>query len=114
MNDRVQVFAPDGKHLKSLPVAKPAYVAVTTGPGDIYVFSWMLVNRLIRTDQLKIEATMTHLGPLDNPCSRPGVRCRSSPTTPRSHGTCPGASSTGSSSTPGGEADRLGGERPGR
>jgi len=67
MNDRVQVFDADGKHLKSIPVAKPASVSVHQKTGDIYVFSWMLGNRLIPSAEFKVEATMTHLGPLENP-----------------------------------------------
>jgi len=67
MNDRVQVFDPDGKQLKSSPAAKPAYVAVHQKTGDIFVFSWMLFNRAFPSDQITVEATMTHLGPLDNP-----------------------------------------------
>ncbi len=67
MNDRLQVFDANGKHLQSIPVTKPAYVAVHHKTGDIYVFSWMLRNFLITSDQLKVEPTMSHLGPLDNP-----------------------------------------------
>ncbi len=67
MNDRVQVFDADGKRLKSIPVAKPAYISVHQKTGDIYVFSWMLRNFLITSIETKIEPTMTHLGPLDNP-----------------------------------------------
>jgi DNA-binding beta-propeller fold protein YncE len=67
MNDRIQVFDSTGKRLKIIPVAKPAYVAVHQKTGDIYVFSWMLRNMLITSDQTKVEPTMTHLGPLENP-----------------------------------------------
>ena len=47
MNDRIQVFDADGKHLKSIPATKPACVAVHQKTGDIYVFSWMLLTPLI-------------------------------------------------------------------
>jgi len=74
MNDRVQVFDPDGKHLKSIPAARPAYVAVHQKTGDIYVFSWLLQNRLSTKADAEIGhggvqgvSTMTHLGPFDNP-----------------------------------------------
>lgn len=67
MNDRVQVFDADGKHLKTIPTPKPAYVAVHQKTGDIYVFSWMLNNRMFTTDKIRVEAVMTHLGPLENP-----------------------------------------------
>jgi hypothetical protein len=70
MNDRVQVFDADGRHLKNIPAVKPAYVAVHQKTGDIYVFSWMLVNRMFTSDQTRVEATMTHLGPFDNPAMK--------------------------------------------
>jgi DNA-binding beta-propeller fold protein YncE len=67
MNDRLQVFDPDGKFLKAIPVAKPALVAVHPKSGDIFVVSWMLVNKLFLKQEDKVEATFTHLGPFDNP-----------------------------------------------
>lgn len=67
MNDRLQVFDADGKHLKTIPAAKPARLAVHQKTGDIYVFSWLLANRLIPSNEYRVEATMTHLGALDNP-----------------------------------------------
>jgi sugar lactone lactonase YvrE len=39
-NDRVQVFDPAGKHLKSVAVRRPSEVCVDRRRGDIYVFSW--------------------------------------------------------------------------
>ncbi len=73
MNDRVQVFDADGKHLKSIPVSKPACVAVHQKTGDIFVFSWLLQNRLITVDQTGIKPTYIHLGPLADP--RVKTRC---------------------------------------
>ena len=67
MNDRIQVFAADGKHLKSIPAKKPASVAVHQKNGDIYVFSWLLVNRLITSGETRVDATFTHLGPFEDP-----------------------------------------------
>jgi hypothetical protein len=86
MNDRVQVFDPDGKLLKSIPAAKPARVAVHHKTGDIYVFSWMLFNRSFPNDQITVEPTMTHLGPFENPavksrCPLPLVACQPRPST---------------------------------
>ena len=67
MGDRLQVFDADGKLLKSIPVSKPARVVIHQKTDDIYVFSWMLNNQLITTDKFKVDATLTHLGPFDNP-----------------------------------------------
>lgn len=41
-NDRIQVFSPDGKLLKSITTTKPAKVAVHKITGEIYVFSYGL------------------------------------------------------------------------
>jgi hypothetical protein len=67
MNDRVQVFDPEGKHLKTIPAPKPACVAVHQKTGDIYVFSWMLNNRMFKSDQIRVEPLMIRFGPLENP-----------------------------------------------
>lgn len=41
-NHRVQIFTPDGKLVKSLPVEAPAQVAVSPA-GEVYVFTWELL-----------------------------------------------------------------------
>ncbi|QDU97577.1 NHL repeat protein [Lignipirellula cremea] len=41
-NDRIQVYAPDGSHLKTIPSQRPAQVAVDQQTGQIYVFHWWL------------------------------------------------------------------------
>jgi hypothetical protein len=40
MNDRVQVFSPAGKYLKTLATEKPAKVLVHRRTGEVFVFSW--------------------------------------------------------------------------
>jgi len=68
MNDRIQVFAPDGRYLKTIaPVAKPVNVFVHPKTGHIYVISWMLVTRFFRSDAIKVPATVSHYGPLEDP-----------------------------------------------
>jgi hypothetical protein len=41
-NDRVQVFSPEGKLLKTIPSIGPADIAINQKTGEIYVFSWVL------------------------------------------------------------------------
>ncbi|GAF74070.1 unnamed protein product, partial [marine sediment metagenome] len=43
-NDRIQVFAPDGTHLKTIPVNKPARVVVNRKTGEIYAFSYPIIT----------------------------------------------------------------------
>ena len=42
LNDRVQVFTPDGKHVKSIPVKRPVRINLNQKTGEIFVFSWGL------------------------------------------------------------------------
>jgi len=65
MNDRIQVFTPDGKHRRTIRVRRPARVAVHQKTGEIYVFSWLLVTRL--TKQPGLKPTFTRLGPVEAP-----------------------------------------------
>jgi len=48
-NDRIQVFSPAGKLLKTLPVKGPAIVQVHPKTDEIYVFCWCMPARLIKT-----------------------------------------------------------------
>jgi len=72
-NDRIQVFSPDGKVLKSIPVPKPAALAIHHKTQDIYVFSWQLMsrvmNRVVDKDGrlVTIKPVYTHFGPFDDP-----------------------------------------------
>jgi len=45
MNDRIQVFTPEGKLLKSIATEKPALVRIHRKTGEIYAFTWLLCNR---------------------------------------------------------------------
>jgi len=73
MNDRVQVFRPDGTLLTSLPVNKPAQVAVHQRNDEIYVFSWPVIgisNSILKETEFHakdLKPTLTVLGPLENP-----------------------------------------------
>jgi NHL repeat-containing protein len=44
VNNRVQIFSPAGKFLKTIPVKGAAKVAIHQRTGDIYVFSWKVMN----------------------------------------------------------------------
>ncbi|MCG3180236.1 MAG: hypothetical protein BIFFINMI_02594 [Phycisphaerae bacterium] len=64
LNDRVQVFASDGNLLKSIKVKRPAKVAINQKNGEIYVFSWKLMNEF---DTAAVLSRLTRFGPFDNP-----------------------------------------------
>ena len=73
-NDRVQVFDPAGKHLKSIPVSKPAEVCVDPRNGHLWVFSWALDSRYFRKGGSdgygrgsKVQPILRHFGPFDDP-----------------------------------------------
>jgi hypothetical protein len=68
MNDRIQVFDPSGKHLKSIaPVSKPLNLFIHPKTGHLYVGSYMLVNRFIKSDKVEVPATLSEYGPFDAP-----------------------------------------------
>jgi len=67
MNDRIQVFGPDRKLLKTLRAAKPVDVAIHHRTGEICVFSWRLDTGLVQPGPRKLPATVTRLGPLSAP-----------------------------------------------
>lgn len=79
MNDRVQVFDPDGKRLASVKAERPAQVLVHQRTGEIYVGSWIFDNDLLakageQADktgaELTIRPTLTRLGPFKDPQPR--------------------------------------------
>ena len=42
LNDRIQVFDSEGKHLRNIPAEKPARLHLHRKTGEIFVFSWAL------------------------------------------------------------------------
>jgi hypothetical protein len=67
LNDRIQVFTPDGKFYKSVPVAKPLRVFVHPKTGHLYVASWLLLTRHLPGDARLDQPVYLHLGPVDDP-----------------------------------------------
>ncbi len=68
MNDRVQIFSPDGKFLSKFAVSKPARIALDEKAGQIYVFSCLVQNHLIQADRdHQVPAVLTRFAPLDAP-----------------------------------------------
>ena len=74
LNDRVQVFKPDGSHLRTIRTPGPAKVAVHKKTREIYVFSWTpigvpfkLQTALGFDPRKKRPTTLTRFAPLPNP-----------------------------------------------
>ncbi|MCK6474033.1 MAG: hypothetical protein L6R28_20105 [Planctomycetes bacterium] len=73
LNDRVQVFAPDAKYLKTIPVEKPAKVLIDPRNGEIWVFShgvYGIHNEIAKAKDFKWDQQKTQVvrfGPFDNP-----------------------------------------------
>ncbi|MHC4916514.1 MAG: NHL repeat-containing protein [Planctomycetota bacterium] len=67
VNDRVQVFSPEGKFLKSIPTFRPAQVEVHPRSGEIYVFSWPVLTRGQSRSKKPIKPTLSRFGPLEKP-----------------------------------------------
>jgi hypothetical protein len=73
MNDRVQIFDPQGTFLKSIKTAKPAKVLVSPIDGQVWIFSWPIYgasNELLKRhkfDWRKVAPTLTRFGSFENP-----------------------------------------------
>ncbi|MEX0702355.1 MAG: hypothetical protein WD069_09695 [Planctomycetales bacterium] len=90
MNDRIQIFSPDGEFLKAVSTVKPAIVRVHRRTGEIFVFSWTIHDQsgLGRTEQTRaivVEPRLRTYGPFDDP------RPRSTYTLPFQEGRTPWA-----------------------
>jgi hypothetical protein len=64
MNDRVQIYDPSGKHLKTIKAYRPAQVAIHEKTGDIYVFSWTVRNQYKNSGA---RSMLAHYGPFEKP-----------------------------------------------
>jgi len=65
LNDRVQVFTPEGKWLKSIKTPRPAKVAVHQRTGEVYVFSWTVMTVYSKGfSRKRSRPTLTRFGPL--------------------------------------------------
>ncbi|KKL93550.1 hypothetical protein LCGC14_1873580, partial [marine sediment metagenome] len=76
LNDRLQVFSPRAKLLKSIPVAKPIDLAIHHRTGEIYVFSWYFRNANLsrlqeslskKRQRMEVAPKMVRLGPFADP-----------------------------------------------
>lgn len=67
MNDRIQVFNPEGKFIKSMKAEKPVVMGIHPKTNQILICSWMVVNDFIKTDKERIEPKYTRYQSIDNP-----------------------------------------------
>ena len=67
MNDRVQVFSPDGALLKSIATRRPSIVSIDGKTQDIWVFSSVVHNIFLAKNEEKIDHRLTVFGPFEKP-----------------------------------------------
>jgi hypothetical protein len=65
-NNRIQVFSPDGKYLKTIPVKEPQEITVHPKTGEIYVLCFRDRNMFGGVNN-KETLTLIKFGTLDNP-----------------------------------------------
>jgi hypothetical protein len=72
MNDRVQVFASAGKHLKNIAVFKPAQVEIHPKTQDVWVFTWQVQTRNLAKvkKRFEIQPMLTQFGPFEKPAKK--------------------------------------------
>jgi hypothetical protein len=67
MNDRVQVFSPEGRHLKSIAATRPSVVSIDAKTQEVYVFSSLVHNIFLVRQEEKIAPQLTVFGPYADP-----------------------------------------------
>ena len=67
LNDRIQVFSPDGAFLKSIPTTRPAIVCIAGKSQEIYAFSSFVYNKEIINKQEKLTPQLTVFKSFDDP-----------------------------------------------
>lgn len=72
MNDRIQVFSPKARLLKSIKVYKPVRLDIHPKSGELYVFSWMLhhdttIGSASKKRKIVVKPRFFKLGGFDNP-----------------------------------------------
>ena len=71
MNNRIQIYAPDKKLLKSIETSFPAKIQIHPDTEEIFVFSYIVMNPKF-TDQMhnEFKPTLTQFGAFDNPVKK--------------------------------------------
>ncbi len=64
MNNRIQVFTPDGMLFKSIKIYAPTHLEINPTNGELWVFSWLVHNRYLKD---RITPTLTVLGSVNDP-----------------------------------------------
>ncbi len=73
LNDRIQIFSPDAKLLKTVATPKPVKVLVNPKNGELWVFSWPIVgasNKIAKEHDFqwdKVKPTLRRYGPMEDP-----------------------------------------------
>ena len=73
LNNRIQVFSPQGKHLKTLLVRYPATIKIDPRTGEIWAFSWGMIGpsshvmRSRKFDPRRVPPTVARLGTFERP-----------------------------------------------
>ena len=70
MNDRVQIFSPEGVFLKTIGSNRPSIVCIDGKTQDIYVFSTLIHNIFMAKNPEEIKPQLTVFGPFANPVKR--------------------------------------------
>ena len=67
-NNRIQVFSPEGKYLKTIPVKEPQEIVVHAKTGEVYVLCFK--RHMENGANHKEPLTLIKFGPLENPVER--------------------------------------------
>src|SRR5262249_46373261 len=67
-NNRIQVFSPEGKYVRTIPVQEPQEIAIHPKTGEIYALCFR--RNPSGGVENKAAITLIKFGPLDNPVER--------------------------------------------
>ena len=67
LNNRIQVFSPEGKFIRAIAVERPAFVGVHHTSGEIIVLSWRLGSDDPKLSPPVKSPQYTRFGPVDDP-----------------------------------------------
>ena len=73
LNNRIQVFSPNAKHLRSIQTPHPATIRIHPRTGEIWVFTWPMIgpsSHVMRQrgfDPRRVQPVLTRLGTFERP-----------------------------------------------
>ena len=66
-NDRIQVFSPEARLLKTIKTRRPSRIRIHPKTGELYVFSWPISCSAVKRQDTAIASTLTRIKSFEDP-----------------------------------------------